>query len=104
MGETRDPSKWVMLVSGALLLFLTGMAVGHYELFPFSLLQFAKDSIAQVFEDRRTILHVRPDRLLRPARYDGSGVTRNVSGRPEPGLTFISSVFGDSNEMRLIRL
>ena len=104
MGKVRDPSKWVMLISGALLLFTGGMGVGHYEVFPFPLLKFAKDSVDQVIEDRRTILRVRPDQLLRPVRYEGRGVTRNLPGRAEPGLTFISSVFGESNEMRLVRL
>jgi hypothetical protein len=104
MGEERDLSKRSLLISAAFLLFIGGMAVGHYQVFPYSLLKFGKDSVVEVFGDRNTILRIRPDRLLNPARYDGQGVTRNLPGKAEPGLTFISSVFDDSNEMRLVRL
>jgi hypothetical protein len=34
----------------------------------------------------------------------GTKSPENLPRKAEPGLTFISSVFGDTNEMRLVRL
>ena len=33
MGEERDLSMWLLLLSAAFLLFMGGMAVGHYQVF-----------------------------------------------------------------------
>src|SRR5262245_61810144 len=103
MSTQRDPSKWAMMISGALIIFLGGMAARHYQTFPYPLLKSVKDSAAEVLENRNTLLRIRPDQLLKPARYEGRDVTRNLPGKAAPGLTFILSLY-ESNEMRLIRL
>jgi hypothetical protein len=92
-----------MVISGALFIFLGGMGVRHFEVFPYPLLKYVKDSAAEVIENRNTLLRVRPDQLLKPARYRGKEVTRNVPGKASPGLTFVLSLYA-TNEMRLIRL
>lgn len=99
-----DLSKRLFLLSAIMLVFGYGVAVGRYEIFPFSMMQFGKASLMEVLAERDTLLGVRPTWLLEPARYDGAGVTRLDKERAVPGLTLLSGVFGDELGLRLIRL
>lgn len=102
-------SKWpaakaCFVLSAAVLVFGSGVLIGRFRLFPYRLIERGAASVAQIYRERDTLLRVRPTELLQPARYPGNGVTRNKPGEAEPGLTLISSFFGDGNELRLIRL
>jgi hypothetical protein len=103
MANRLDPSKGLLVFSCALSLFAYGVAVGRYELFPFAALQFGQDSLTQVFEERDTILGLRPHGLIAKARYAGNGVTRFQRDKSVPGLTFVASFYDDANELRLMR-
>ena len=94
----------VFLLSLLLVVFGYGILVGRYEFFPYSILKFAQDSVQQVFADKETILRLRPIEFLEPARYAGNGILTWKKDQAVPGLTLLSGFFGDSNELRLIRL
>jgi hypothetical protein len=93
----------VFVLSCGLLLFLYGIAVGKYELFPYSILEFGADSVSAVIAEGGTLTGTRPTEYLNPARHDGNGVTVNETGKVAPGLTFMSSFFDGGTELRLIR-
>jgi hypothetical protein len=94
----------MFLFSFVLVAFFFGVTVGHYKIFPFVLIEFAKDSVELVIEERETLAGIRPTHYLNRSRYVGSGVTRIQSDRAAPGWTLISGFFEDTNELRLVRL
>jgi hypothetical protein len=96
-------ARALFVFSTAVAVFLWGIAVGRYELFPFRAIKFGVQSALNVFKERNTITGARPDHFLEPARYDGSGVVRSDAKRMAEGLTFIQGFFDNGNEMRLIR-
>jgi hypothetical protein len=98
-----DLSRGVFWLSGTLLVFGCGVAVGRYEMFPYAWIKFGQDALFQVFEDRGMITRTRPTGHLYPSRYPGAGVTRSETDRSTPDFTFMSGFFGDRPEMRLIR-
>lgn len=100
----QDVSKPLFAVSVIALAFGYGVAVGHYEIFPYEALEFAKTSLAQVYDERETLLGVTPVGLVEPARYAGDGVTRWNRDRAAPGLTLLSGFFDDALELRLVAL
>lgn len=97
-------SKILFLFSCAVILFVYGVAVGAYRVFPYSILVHLKSSLLQVYGEKDMILKTRPTDQLFPARYDGNGVTHFDAGKAKPGLTFLTGFFDNGNEMRLIRL
>lgn len=99
-----DVSKRAFVFSCLMLVFAYGVAVGAYRIFPYWIIKFAVDSVQQVWEEKPTLLGLRPEGYLRPARHDGAGVTRFLADRAAPGLTFIAGFFEDTNELLLIRL
>lgn len=97
-------AKRIFVLSGLLLVFVYGVAVGTYQLFPFRILKLGIDSVQQVWAERNMITMARPDDLLEPARYPGEGLTRFDPDRAAPGLTLMAGFFGDRNELRLVDL
>ena len=80
-----DLAKIAFVLSAALAIFVLGIAVGNYKLFPYALLKFGVDSISQVFKERETIAEIRPVSHLYKARQPGSGVLRAAENRMSPG-------------------
>jgi hypothetical protein len=97
-------SKRLFFLSGLMLVFGYGVAVQRYEIFPFSVIQFAASSVREVLAERDTLLGVRPTWLLEQARYEGDGVTIFNKEKAAPGLTLLSGLFDDELALRLIRL
>jgi hypothetical protein len=93
----------VFVVSCLALVFSYGVIVGHYQVFPFNALAFARESLVQVVGERETLLGTRPTEFLNPSRYPGVGVTKNLADRVAPGLILIYGFFEGGNEIRLIR-
>ncbi len=104
MDKNLDISKVLFRLSCVLGLFVYGIAVGAYHVFPYSILDFAQQSVAQVFKEKEVLTGLKPTNFLKPARYEGNGVTILKKGRAVPGLTFVSGFFSDHHEMRLVRL
>jgi hypothetical protein len=86
-----------------MLVFGYGVAVGRHEIFPFTLIKFAQDSIHEVFEERETIAHLRPTEHLFKAREDGEGAIRVDEKQRAPGLTLLSGFFDQGLELRLMQ-
>jgi len=97
-------AKGAFGLSAIVLVFVCGVLVGHFRLFPYRFIAGGIDALARIYGERETLLRIRPAELLQPARYPGSGVTRFNKDEAEPGLTLLSSVFDGGNEVRLIRL
>ena len=99
-----DIARSAFVLSCVSIVFGYGYAVGLYQIFPFSVLQFGQNSAAQVSRELETMLGLRPSGHLQPARYDGDGVTRFDPARSTRGLTFMTGFFDGEPELRLIRL
>lgn len=84
-------------------IFIYGVIVGTYQVFPYAILDHIKDSVVQVYEERRTLIKTHPEHFLKPARYDGNGVTVNKVPENQKDLILLSSFFENTNELRLIR-
>jgi hypothetical protein len=98
-----DIPKILFVASCAVAVFAYGVAVGHYEIFPYAAIKFARESLIQLIGERDTLLGVRPAEFLEPARYKGDGVTRNADDRAQGALTCLTGFFKDRNEIRIIR-
>lgn len=96
-------AKFAFISSGTLMAFAFGVAVGFYEMFPFTAVKFGVDSVQEVWHEKETLSKIRPEHFLAPARFDGEGVTRINEELLGPGLTLLSGFFEDSNELRLVR-
>ena len=99
----RDRSKAVFVASSFALVFLYGVAVGTFNVFPYAALNFGFNAVRDLRANWRTDLGLRPVFFLEPARYPGSGVTRHVAAQMRPGLTLLAGFFDRQNELRLIR-
>jgi hypothetical protein len=91
------------LLSCAIAVFGYGVVVGQYEVFPFSILKFAQDSVTQVFDERETLLGTRPKEYLYRSRYPGSGVATHHPERTAPDLILMYGFFDGGTQARLIR-
>jgi hypothetical protein len=84
------------------LIFSLGFAARAYEMFPYPVLKRAGAAAQDWAENWRHNLRIRPDKCLKPARYDGSGVTVHVPQAAYQGVTFITSLFDKSLGMILV--
>jgi len=99
-----DFSKALFITSLTLMVFVYGAAVGRYQIFPFSAMQFAVGSVKQVTAEREAILGQRPLDLVEQARYEGKLVTRNESGSAFNGLTLLGGFINNQLQYRLVRM
>lgn len=97
-------SKAMFYLSGAAIVFTAGIAVGRYQVFPYSMLEYAKTASDQVVWEAAVAVGIRQTDHTAPSRYEGAGVTINKEGRTVPGLTLLTGFFDGGNELRLVRL
>jgi hypothetical protein len=90
-------------VSAALLIFIVGVAVGHYEIFPYPVLRYAKESVEQVYEERDNLFGTRPVHFLNAARHSGNGANQLQPSKIAPGLTLVTGFFGETSALKLMR-
>lgn len=90
-------------LSGAALVFLAGVAVGAYELFPYKHIKAALNNVETVLADKDRIVSNRPTGFLAKARYDGENTTIYLEDKMDSGLTLLSGFFGDLPGLRLVR-
>lgn len=102
--KTLDIPKILFYASCAAVIFVYGMVVEAYKVFPYQAINFLYDSAHQVYAEWDTLSRSRPVELLRKARHEGNGVTKFDARAAAPGLTFLTGFFERDNEMRLIRL
>jgi hypothetical protein len=96
-------SKIAFAVSCGFLVFLLGVGVGHYRVFPYSALEYGKTSLDRTITTARMWLGGKPTDFMRPARYAGRGVTQFLADLSAPGITLLSGFFDGEHEIRLVR-
>jgi Arylsulfotransferase (ASST) len=87
-----------------MLVFAAGIAVGRYQLFPYDLVRSAWVALSDWKNNWRHNLGIRPDKLIQPARLDGTGVIIHQQGKPQDGVTFITGFWKDTYGMKLVTL
>ncbi len=97
-------AKFLFYAVCASFIFFYGIAVEKYQVFPYAILYYFKDSAVQVYEEFRVLAGLKPVHFLGKARYDGDGVTRFEADQAAPGLTLISGFSDGTNGLRLLRL
>lgn len=98
-------AKWQAIYFGIAILglvFIYGVAVGNFQIFPFSIMAASLDAIRDWRENGWHYLRVRPEKQLYPARHDGQGVVTLDNSRMYPGVTFLSGLWGNSLGMLLL--
>ena len=90
------------LGTAAVLLVLFGMWSGYHQTGPFNVSREVIQHVRDSFDSVGETSVFRPDNLLQPARYAGSGVTVNEFTN-DGDWVLLSGFFGESNEIRLIR-
>ena len=101
--KTWNFAKVMFWVSSFSMAVALGIGIGHYKVFPFSLLKLGQDSLEQVFAEKEMLTKVRPVSHLYAIRYPGNGLTRNRADQVAPGLTFMSGFFGDNPALQLVK-
>jgi hypothetical protein len=97
-----DFARIWFIVSCVGVVFAYGVAVGRYQIFPFRIINYGVASLLQVREEAQVLMGVRPTWHVRPARYDGDGVTVMQEDRMAPGITLVVGMFDGENQLRLI--
>jgi hypothetical protein len=101
--ETRkiDVARIWFIISFAVAIFGYGVAVGRYQIFPFRILNYGVEALLQLRHEAPVLLRVTPTWHLRPARYEGDGVTVLRENEMAPGLTLVAGMFDGENQLRL---
>lgn len=95
--------KIVSFLSGIAIIFVVGVAVGAYQLFPYSYMKAVLNDVEAVIADRKRIVSNRPVGFLADARYEGENTTVYEESLVAPGLTLLSGFFGELPGLRLIQ-
>ncbi len=96
--------KIYFMLSLGMMAFFCGVAVGEYKVFPYPVMRDAWSAAKDWLTDAnyRHYARIRPEKFIRPARHEGSGVTTYVPGKASDGVTFVTSMWDTTNGMELI--
>lgn len=86
-----------------LLVFLAGLYSGLHKTLPYRVIVKIKNDVETVLSEASNIARIKPTNWVVDKRYDGDGVTKNVSGTEASDLFFLQGFFDDGLELRLIR-
>ena len=81
---------------------LAGMYAGYHKTSMFRVAETIVETVKSGLKDSEETSILRPDHLIQPARYPGSGITINAVGNND-GLILLSGFFGENSELRLIK-
>jgi hypothetical protein len=95
-------SIWLTMCA-AVLIFLYGLVVGRYEIFPYGPLQALVTGSREWLQSPWHNAGIRPEKFLRKARHPGRGVVVHHDAA-YPGQTFMTGFFGEGLGMRLVAL
>jgi hypothetical protein len=87
-GATERLAKIYFVIAVAALLVLYGYLVGHYRIFPASIIKGLEVTVKRYLDQRKDEF---PG--LNPARYPGAGVVVYKPGLAQPGVTLITAPF-----------
>ena len=101
--DTRgiDLARIWFIISLSVAIFAYGVAVGRYQIFPFRILNLGVEAVLELRQEAGVLLRMTPTWHLRPARYEGHGVTVLREDRMAPGLTLVAGMFEGENQLRL---
>jgi len=94
--------KIYFTASIALVVFAAGMAVRHFELFPYPQLANAAMAAKDWYENAAHYQRVSPDKHLRPSKVDGDGVTIYKPELTQDGVTLVTGFWDDSQVIKLL--
>ncbi len=86
-------AKLVFLLGFCAVLVLGGLYVGWKRLPPVEQVEEAADAIRDWRTNWRSYAGLEPTKFIRPAPTEGSGLTLNVEGEAQPGVTVMSSIW-----------
>lgn len=93
-------AKLVFLLGFCAVLVLGGLYIGWKRLPPVAQIEEASDAIWDWRVNWKSYLKLEPTKFIRPAPTVGSGLTVNVPGEVQPGVTVMSSIW-DGNDIGL---
>lgn len=101
---TKNWHKIYLLLSIFFVVFIYGVLVGNYHLFPYKIFQNAKLAAEDLFvnDNYKHYAKIRPEKFIHPALYDGNGVTINNIDKTFDGYTLITSMWQDTSGLKLI--
>ncbi len=96
--------KLYFCLSLLLIIFVYGTVVGHYQVFPYNSMRTMKNAAQDWFLENnwRHYAGIRPEKSIRQARHEGSGVTIHDPRQAQPGCTFLCSLWDGVHGMNLV--
>ena len=94
--------KIYFFIACVMLVFAYGVAVGNYQIFPYSILKSAQDAALDWEKNYRHYSEVRPEKYLYKARHEGAGVIYYNPEESYAGVTMITSMWHHTNGVNLI--
>ena len=98
-------TKWYkiyFMLAVIVCVFLYGTAVGFYKIFPFNILKNAEIAAIDWIDNFKHYTEIKPEKFLKPARYEGSGVVNYSPDKVNDGVTLITSFWDNSNGFNLV--
>ncbi len=105
--SSANLDRWagvLFCISLVLAAFAFGVGVGWYRWFPFQLIQTGKQDLVDFRRYWKSDLGIEPTRHLKPARYEGSGVTTWDQDAAQTGLTLIVTLVDGRAGAKLISM
>ena len=93
--------KGMSIVSAVLLIFVGGMVVGTFQWGPAHLVVVAKDVLKDLKRNAGAYFQDVPTQYLMPNRFGRSGVEVSAPDKVQPGVTFVTGLFGRKLGARL---
>ena len=97
-----DLARVLFNCTAIVVLFISGMVYGVFDLAPRKLLLSIRENVLAVYYEANTLTGARPDHFLQTARHDGEGVTVNKAASRQD-FVLLSGFFDGGHELRLIR-
>lgn len=94
----------ISIISGAMLVFLGGVLVGHLKLPPQPMVLDALKAVADLAEHGKSYYANKPTRHLNRLRFENTGIVAADIKLAQPGVTFLVGLFGNALTARLYAL
>lgn len=88
-------ARLLFLAGLAAVLMLGGIYLGWFHLPPVTYLEASGDAVHDWRKNWKSYLNVEPSKFIRPAPTAGAGVTVDVDGAAQPGVTVMSGLWDD---------
>lgn len=93
--------KKLFILSLVFVAFGYGMAAGKYQLFPYHLVNDAKDAALDWYENWQGYVRLQPN-VVRDVAHRGPRLVRHEAGRAYEGVTLVPSFVDDSVALKLV--